>query len=129
MAPRLAWTSTDATQIYLVSCLYHHISIHYLTTGVMPDQTPAEQDWCSPCLERTEWYDLLDQEQRVDAFRYIWGVMEYLNRDTTAKSSDGASTSGGAQTDATTKGPSEDGTGESTPTFATRKRTKEGEQI
>lgn len=66
----------------------------------MPKQTPAEEDWCSPKLERTEWYDLLDQEGRVEAFRSIWSVMEYLNRDKTASSSEGNSTDGGAQSEA-----------------------------
>ena len=94
----------------MVSCLFHHVSIlkltihdaytEYLTTGSMPEQTPAEEDWCSPKLERTEWYDLLDQEGRVEAFRSIWGVMEYLNRDKTANSSEGVSTDGGAQSEA-----------------------------
>ena len=101
---------TDITQIFLVSCLFHHVSIlkltihdaytEYLTTGSMPEQTPAEEDWCSPKLERTEWYDLLDQEGRVEAFRSIWGVMEYLNRDKTANRSEGVSTDGGAQSEA-----------------------------
>jgi hypothetical protein len=89
---------TNMLQVFLVSCIYHHVSIlrltihdaytHYLTTGVMPEQTPAEEDWCSPRLERTEWYDLLDQEGRVDAFRCIWGVMEYVNQDLTTGRSD-----------------------------------------
>lgn len=34
-----------------------------------------------PRLDRTGWYDLLDMMNRVEAFRIIWGVMEYLNRD------------------------------------------------
>ena len=98
---------TDIAQIFLVSCLFHHVSIlkltvhdaytEYLTTGAMPKLTPAEEDWCSPKLERTDWYDLLDQEGRVEAFRSIWGVMEYLNRDTTASSSEEISADGGAQ--------------------------------
>ncbi|KAM0705169.1 hypothetical protein Q7P35_007956 [Cladosporium inversicolor] len=93
-------------QIFLVSCLFHHVSIlkltihdaytEYLTTGSMPKQTPAEEDWCSPKLERTEWYDLLDQEGRVEAFRCIWGVMEYLNRDKTTSNASEAGTVGGA---------------------------------
>lgn len=119
--PQSASTLTDITQIFLVSCLYHHVSIlkltihdaytNYLTTGVMPDPIPDHQDWCSPRLERTDWFDLFNQEQRVDAFRYIWGVMEYLNRDMTTKSSNEVSNSDAAQT------------------FATRKRAREGDQI
>ena len=91
----------------MVSCLFHHVSIlkltihdaytEYLTTGSMPEQSPAEEDWCSPILERSEWYDLMDQEGRVEAFRCIWGVMEYLNRDKKASESGEVSTDGGAQ--------------------------------
>jgi hypothetical protein len=63
----------------------------------MPKPTPVEEDWCSPKLQRTEWYDLLDQEGRVEAFRSIWGVMEYLNRDKTAAKSGEVSTVGEAE--------------------------------
>lgn len=99
---------TDIPQIFLVSCLFHHVSIlkltihsaytHYLTTGILPQPTPAEEDWCSPPLERTEWYDLFDQESRVDAFRCIWGVMEYATRDVATGGSGAVSTGDGAQT-------------------------------
>jgi hypothetical protein len=94
----------------LVSCLYHHVSIlkltihnaytEYLTTGSMPKPTPAEEDWCSPKLERTEWYDLLDQTSRVEAFSCIWGVMEYLSRDVTVSESDVAGAGIEAQSEA-----------------------------
>jgi len=40
-----------------------------------------EDDWSVPKLERTEWLDLFDQQQRVDAFKSVWGVMEYVTRD------------------------------------------------
>jgi hypothetical protein len=91
-------------QVFLVSCIYHHVSIlkltihdaytHYLTTAFMPEQTPAEENWSIPRLERTEWYDLLDQQGRVDAFRCIWGVMEYINRDLSTSIPDSVSTGG-----------------------------------
>jgi hypothetical protein len=94
----------------LVSCLFHHVSVlkltihdaytEYLTTGLMPKPTPVEEDWCSPKLQRTEWYDLLDQEARVEAFRSIWGVMEYLNRDKTTAQAGEVSTVGEAQAEA-----------------------------
>ena len=58
----------------------------------MPKQTPVEEDWCNPKLERTQWYDLLDQQHRVEAFRCIWGVMEYLNRDVSASESSAVGT-------------------------------------
>lgn len=40
-----------------------------------------EEDWSVPRLERTDWLDLFDQEQRVQAFKCAWGVMEYVSRD------------------------------------------------
>jgi hypothetical protein len=104
------WDLTDSVQIFLVSCLYHHVSIlkltihdaytEYLTTGSMPKQAPVEEDWCSPKLERTVWYDLLDQTGRVEAFSCIWGVMEYLNRDVAASKPDVVETSVEAQSKA-----------------------------
>jgi hypothetical protein len=105
-------------QVFLVSCLYHHVSIlkltihdaytHYLTTGIMPEQTPTEEHWCSPRLERTEWYDLLDQEGRVQAFRCIWGVMEYVNREVTTSNTDAVSTGDQAKAEAVQKRTQED---------------------
>lgn len=58
----------------------------------MPSQTPVEKDWGSPKLERTEWYDLLNQQGRVEAFRAIWGVMEYVSRDVAASKTGGVAT-------------------------------------
>lgn len=84
----------NRAQVFLVSCVFHHVSIlkltvhdaytDYLTTGVMPNPEPKEEDWSMPRLDRTSWYDLLDMMNRVEAFRIIWGVMEYLNRDVDA---------------------------------------------
>jgi hypothetical protein len=83
--------TNNILQIFLVSCLFHHISVlkltvhnaytDYLTTGIQPTQTPSEDDWSIPKLERTDWLDLFDQEQRVGAFKCVWGVMEYVSRD------------------------------------------------
>jgi hypothetical protein len=71
----------------------HEAYLSYLTTGKMPEQTPAQIDWSSPRLERTEWYDLFDRKDRVEAFSCIWGVMEYVNRDV-PKSGSGAVSAG-----------------------------------
>jgi hypothetical protein len=81
----------NSAQIFLVSCLFHHVSVlkltvhnaytDYLTTGIQPTQTPLEDDWSIPKLERTDWLDLFNQEQRVEAFKCVWGVMEYVSRD------------------------------------------------
>ena len=74
----------------MISSLYHHISIVKLTvhcayldflgSGKLPRPLPEQNDWCRPILQRSHWHDLFDMEERVLAFRGIWGVMEYLNR-------------------------------------------------
>ena len=88
-----------------MSCIFHHISnlkhtVHnaytdYLTTGIKPVQTPSEEDWSVPKLERTDWLDLFDQEQRVEAFKCVWGVMEYVSRDVGGDESAAAEDTGG----------------------------------
>lgn len=77
-----------------MSCVIHHVRIlklvvhdayiDYITTGVLPDPMPAEQDWCRPRLECTDWYDMLDTSTRVRAFKVIWNVMEYMHRENEA---------------------------------------------
>lgn len=81
----------------MVSSLNHHISIlkltvhstyiDYILNEQLPNPMPENPDWCGPRLQRTQWFDMLDIEQRVQAFRALWGVMGYLTRDvpTTAK--------------------------------------------
>ena len=78
------------SQVFMISSLNHHISIlkltvhdaymEYLASDTLPNPLPAHSDWCGPKLQRSEWFDLFDVEQRVLAFRGIWGVMEYLSR-------------------------------------------------
>lgn len=75
--------------MFLVSSLNHHISVlklrihalylDYVANGVLPNSTHAE-DWSSPTLQRTRWYDLFVAEDRAEAARGIWGVMAYLAR-------------------------------------------------
>jgi hypothetical protein len=93
-------------QIFQISSLNHHISIlkltvhkayiEYLTTGQLPIFPPSDTDderaWYSPKLQRTRWYDLFDVDDRVDAFRAVWGVVGWLTRDD-GKNSETASTS------------------------------------
>ena len=76
----------------MVSSLNHHISIlkltvhgayvDYLTSATVPHPPPEDSEWSVPKLQRTQWFDLFDVEQRVEAFRGLWGVMAYLTRDT-----------------------------------------------
>ena len=92
----------------MVSSLNHHISIlkltvhdaylDYLDTERLPDPPmPADQAWCSPRLQRTEWYDLLDVDGRVQAFRALWGVIAYLSRDSETAAKAGAEGVDGAE--------------------------------
>lgn len=74
----------------MVSSLNHHIAIlkltvhvayvDYLMSGVIPDPAPDDVLWCKPKLQRSQWFDLFNMEQRVEAFRGLWGVMAYLTR-------------------------------------------------
>ena len=76
----------------MISSLNHHISILKLTvhdsytdsitSGLFPSPKPVDKAWCKPRLERTEWLDLFDVDQRIAAFRCLWGVMAYLTRET-----------------------------------------------
>lgn len=87
-------------KVFMVSSLNHHVSIlkltvhdtyvEYLQSETLPDPLPADKDWCSPRLQRTQWYDLLDVDQRVEAFRALWGVIAYLAREVESPTKAGA---------------------------------------
>lgn len=84
----------------MVSSLNHHISIikltvhgayvEYLQTETVPDPLPSARDWSSPKLQRTQWFDLLNVDQRVEAFRALWGVTAYLTREIDSSNTVGA---------------------------------------
>ncbi|KAL5409370.1 hypothetical protein PMIN04_011087 [Paraphaeosphaeria minitans] len=75
--------------VFLVSSLNHHISVlklrvhsdylRFLADGTLP-QDPADPAWSSPKLQRTRWFDLFDIDDRTEAMRGIWGIMNYLMR-------------------------------------------------
>lgn len=75
----------------MVSSLNHHVCIlkltvhvayiDYLVSGEMPESRPQEEEWYRPKLQRSQWYDLFAMEQRVEAYRALWGVMSYLTRE------------------------------------------------
>jgi hypothetical protein len=84
---------TDGAQIFLISALNHHVSVvklrvhdeylNYLETGEFRGQKQLEElpeDWSSPSVTRTRWYDLLKAEERAEAFVKIWGVAGFLSR-------------------------------------------------
>lgn len=84
----------------MVSSLNHHISIlkltihgtyiEYLQSETLPDPPPSEKNWCSPTLQRTQWFDLLNVDQRVEAFRALWGVIAYVTREIDSSAKAGA---------------------------------------
>jgi hypothetical protein len=73
----------------MLSSLNHHLSILKLTvhetyldslaTGTQASN--AERGWQRPRLQRSKWFDIFNCEQRIEAFRCLWGVMAYLTRD------------------------------------------------
>lgn len=79
-------------QVFLLSSLNHHLSIlklrvhaaytEYLLSGTLPDPLPQDPGWCRPVLQRSKWWDLFEMEERIEAFRAVWGVMAYLTRET-----------------------------------------------
>ncbi|KAF2807799.1 uncharacterized protein BDZ99DRAFT_420347 [Mytilinidion resinicola] len=96
--------SSDAEwdEVYMVSSLNHHVSIlklrvhplyvQFLTDGVLPRNLPKDEQWASPVLHRTRWYDFFVVEDRIELMRGLWGIMGYLMRqeenvDTTMKDS------------------------------------------
>ncbi|KAK1821469.1 hypothetical protein LTR12_004030 [Friedmanniomyces endolithicus] len=81
--------------VFMISSLNHHISIVKLTVheayidklvsgATLFDSIPGASGPPKPKLQRSQWFDLLDEQQRVEAFRGVWGVMAYLTRDTEA---------------------------------------------
>jgi len=81
---------SDREQVFLISSLYHHISVlklrvhqsylDYLTDGILPTCAPTDDSWSSPTVQRTRWFNLFVAEDRVEAARGIWGVMACLAR-------------------------------------------------
>ncbi|KAF2742712.1 hypothetical protein M011DRAFT_259882 [Sporormia fimetaria CBS 119925] len=77
-------------EVFMVSSLNHHISVlklrihrnylRFLEEGVMPPEEDSSEPWWSPALQRTRWYDLFDVEDRKEAMRGLWGIMQYLMR-------------------------------------------------
>jgi len=76
----------------MVSSMYHHVSlvklkvhgayVDYLEDGTLLASLPTDPEWCRPLMQRSQWFDLFDVGQRVEAFRCLWGIMSYLTRDT-----------------------------------------------
>ncbi|KAJ4347110.1 uncharacterized protein N0V89_011048 [Didymosphaeria variabile] len=82
--------NTSWDDVFMVSSLNHHISIlklrihpdylQFLAEGTLPQEPPADPDWFSPKLQRTRWFDLFNIDDRIEAMRGVWGIMNYLMR-------------------------------------------------
>lgn len=66
--------------IAVLKMTVHEAYVDFITTGVMPDPMPVESDWSTPRVERTDFFDIFDQQHRMWAFSVIWGVMEHVTR-------------------------------------------------
>jgi hypothetical protein len=77
-------------QVYVLSSMYYHVSIlklrvhgaylDFVATGNFPETIPEDKDWCHPVLQRSKWFDLFNMNDRIEAFRCLWGIMCYLTR-------------------------------------------------
>ncbi|KAI1319574.1 hypothetical protein F5Y16DRAFT_417780 [Xylariaceae sp. FL0255] len=95
--------------VFVISSLFHHISVlrvrvpdrllQVLDGG--PEDGPEREDsysehsWGQLEIWRSQWYDLFRIEERLEAMRLIWGMMEWAMRDTGAGK--GIDTGGGAR--------------------------------
>ncbi|MCJ1470693.1 hypothetical protein MMC07_009340 [Pseudocyphellaria aurata] len=90
--------SATCDDIYIVSALYHHVSIvhlrvhprylEYINTSAPPlDFVPGRQPWYVLDVRRSKWFDLFVPDDRTQAMRGVWGVMSYLMRDMRAEGS------------------------------------------
>jgi len=78
----------------MISSLYHHVSIlrlevhpdyiNFLETGNGPLYPDPSEQWFSPTVLRTKWYDLLSPEDRGELLRAVWGVLSYSMRNEAA---------------------------------------------
>ncbi|KAI9653046.1 MAG: hypothetical protein M1831_006253 [Alyxoria varia] len=77
--------------VFMISSIFHHISIlklevhplyiEFMLTGQKPpSESLPDNSWCRLKMFRSRWYDLLSAEDRVEAYRGIWGVFAYLMR-------------------------------------------------
>lgn len=77
----------DYDDVFVISCLYHHISILRVRvpdrlldvlSGAIPD--PGVQARGRLDIWRTRWYDFFVAEDRVEAMKAVWAVMAYAMR-------------------------------------------------
>lgn len=99
---RLRSRGQRADEIFVISSLFHHISVLRVTVPdallAVLDGTRHDHDidgngtvdhlrrpraaWDRLVVRRSEWFDLFVPEQRVEAIKLLWGVMAWLMRST-----------------------------------------------
>ncbi|KKA26340.1 hypothetical protein TD95_004525 [Thielaviopsis punctulata] len=76
----------DYDDVFLVSSLFHHISIVRMRVPqALVDILDGEvegSDYDKLPMWRSKWYDMFVFEDRMEALRLMWGVMAYQLRDT-----------------------------------------------
>lgn len=74
----------------MISSLFHHVSflrmdidpvhLDFITfKTALPEET-TRNGWHKPQIYRTKWYNLLDADDRVEAFRGLWGLISFQMR-------------------------------------------------
>lgn len=90
---------TPYDDIFVVSSLFHHVSVmrvrvptrllEVLDGSPEPGAANPTAAWGGVQAVRSPWFDLYDVEQRLEAMRYLWGVMAYqMRKDETPETSD-----------------------------------------
>ena len=81
-------SGTDYDDIFVVSCLFHHVSVLRVRVpdrllavleGADDDDLTA-RTWGKLELRRSRWFDLFKIDERVAAMELVWSMMSYLMR-------------------------------------------------
>jgi len=84
----------DYDDIFVVSCLFHHISVLRLRVPLRllevlegsPEPVASERSWGKVRAWRSPWYDLFKIDERVECLKTLWPVMAYqMRKDTPEK--------------------------------------------
>ncbi|MCJ1248785.1 hypothetical protein MMC30_006004 [Trapelia coarctata] len=83
---RIGKPDEDFDDIFMISCVNHHISILRLRVHekyldyILNGGDPSGQPWFELPMERSRWFDLFNPKDRREAMNGIWGVMSYMMR-------------------------------------------------
>ena len=81
-------SGVDYDDIFVVSCLFHHISILRIRVPTRllevlegsPEPDTSRRSWGTVPAWRSKWHDLFDAADRIAAMRLMWCVMAYQMR-------------------------------------------------